>query len=100
MNWDDWQRAELASLRGLLRTHYSELWEARATWAKVGRTPGDPLVVGLDRSLTQTTDLGRLVADEIIALAPYRPGVSPWRTQGLRAVLRADFAARGIAGRD
>ena len=72
MNWEDFQRTELASLRGLLRQHCTELSEARLVWLRVGRAPDDPLVVELDRTLRQTETAGCLVADEILALAPGR----------------------------
>ncbi len=100
MNWDDWQRAELASLRGLLRQHYDELAAARLVWLKVGRPPDDPLLVDLHRSIARTAETGRRVADEIISLAPYRPLVSPWKTQSLVAVLRPDFKTTGITDRE
>jgi hypothetical protein len=99
VTWDDWKRAELYSLRSMLRHYYADLAAAGAVWVKIGTPPTDPLRAEIDRTLRETAILGELVGD-LLSRLEYRPLVNPWQGSGLNVSIRPDFEVRDIRHHD
>jgi hypothetical protein len=99
MDWRQFNNVALKRMQRMIRDQARELAEADAWLSKYGRPPDDPLRGEVRSALRHLEHLAACVGASAVAFEPYRPGVDPWRTRGLSAVLKADFAARGITER-